>query len=607
VNIGVLAHPKKSMDAELGDLRTALSRRGIGDPPWRETTEGDDAPRLVGELLDRGVDRLLIWGGDGTVRGCIDAVSSAPVTLAIMPAGTANLLAANLGIPTELEAALDVALSGRRRCLDVGTVNGERFSVMAGVGFDALMIRRADAGLKDKLGRLAYVAAGVGGVGRSAVDTRVEIDGETWFEGAATCVLAGNMGDVLGGIAAFPQAEPDDGRLDARPDDQRRSSVLPLRGRDDGAPPARVTRRAAAVRAGRRGSAGGAFPGAQRGARRHRRLRPATRGRPMSTANPVPETWELTGDDARQTLARVGRRRLIIDAFQRLRAADGFSHARSLAFLGILLFVEAVIAAIGISQGLGSSQLSKAISEALQSVLPGPAGSVLQEAAGQAQRAASSGHWLAIAFGTVGALVTGTTVMGQIERAVNRIYGMEADRPTVSKYRRAFLLAISAGMLAAFALVTLGLGGSLARALDLRDVVTVWSVLRWPLGVALLVVSVGLILNWAPRRHQPAWSWMSFAAAVAAALLVAVTALLNVFFGLSGTFGDTYGPLAGIIALAFWTYATSVALLLGTALAAQLEAVRSGEAAAISAVKTRASQPRPARAAGSDATRGEKR
>jgi YegS/Rv2252/BmrU family lipid kinase len=214
VNIGVLAHPKKSMDAELGDLRTALSRRGIGDPPWRETTEGDDAPRLVGELLDRGVDRLLIWGGDGTVRGCIDAVSSAPVTLAIMPAGTANLLATNLGIPTELEAALDVALSGRRRRLDVGTVNGERFSVMAGVGFDALMIRRADAGLKDKLGRLAYVAAGVGGVGRSAVDTRVEIDGETWFEGAATCVLAGNMGDVLGGIAAFPQAEPDDGRLD---------------------------------------------------------------------------------------------------------------------------------------------------------------------------------------------------------------------------------------------------------------------------------------------------------------------------------------------------------------------------------------------------------
>ena len=71
---------------------------------------------------------------------------------------------------------------------------------------------------------------------------------------------------------------------------------------------------------------------------------------------------------------------------------------------------------------------------------------------------------------------------------------------------------------------------------------TVWSILRWPLGVALLIVSVGLILNWAPRRHQPAWSWMSFAAVVTVALLVVVTVLLNVFFGLSGTFGRHLRP-----------------------------------------------------------------
>ena len=212
--VGVLAHPGKTMDGGLDDLRAELRRRGVERPLWRETPDGDAVPRLVEELLGRGVERLVVWGGDGTVRACIDAVGSAPVTLAIMPAGTANLLAANLGIPTELEAALDVGLSSRRRTLDVGTVNGERFGVMAGVGFDALMIRRADAGLKDKLGRLAYVAAGVGGVGRSAVGTRVAIDGETWFDGPTTCVLVGNLGDVLGGIAAFPQARPDDGLLD---------------------------------------------------------------------------------------------------------------------------------------------------------------------------------------------------------------------------------------------------------------------------------------------------------------------------------------------------------------------------------------------------------
>ena len=261
MNVGVLAHPEKTMDGGLDDLRAALLRHGIGDPIWRETPDGDAVPRQVEELLGRGVDRLVVWGGDGTVRACIDAVGSAPVTLAIMPAGTANLLAANLGIPTELDAALDIALSGRHRTLDVGTVNGERFGVMAGVGFDALMIRRADAGLKDKLGRLAYVAAGVGGVGRSAVGTRVEIDGETWFDGPATCVLAGNMGDVLGGIVAFPRGAArrraagrgrrHRGRrprlgADAGPDDRRRSGVLSLRRGDDGPPPARVPRRAAA-------------------------------------------------------------------------------------------------------------------------------------------------------------------------------------------------------------------------------------------------------------------------------------------------------------------------------------------------------------------------
>lgn len=212
--IGVIAHPGKKMDGGLDDLRAALRERGVHDALWRETSGADDVPALVEELLGAGVSLLLVWGGDGTVRHCIDAVGDARVELAIMPAGTANLLAANLGIPPELEAALDVALSGERRMLDVGTVNGERFGVMAGVGFDALMIRRADAGLKDKLGRLAYVAAGVGGVGHSAVGTRVEVDGETWFDGPSTCVLAGNLGDLFGGIVVFPEARPDDGHLD---------------------------------------------------------------------------------------------------------------------------------------------------------------------------------------------------------------------------------------------------------------------------------------------------------------------------------------------------------------------------------------------------------
>ncbi len=315
----------------------------------------------------------------------------------------------------------------------------------------------------------------------------------------------------------------------------------------------------------------------------------------MSTANLVPETWHLTGDDAKETLSHIGRRRLVKDALTRLRFSDGFSHARSMAFLGILLFVEGVIAAVGISSALGNSASSDSIVKALQSIVPGPAGRILTQAASQAHQVASSGYWAAIAFGTIGALVTGATMMGQIERAMNRLYGIESDRAAASKYAHAFLLTLTAGTLAALAFVGMGLGSAVASALGNSSTRMIWNVARWPLGILLLVAAIALILRWAPRRHQPTWSWMSFGAVAAVALMALVTVVLNVFFHFSSTFGTTYGPLAGIIALAFWSYATSIALLVGAALAAQLEAVRADVAAPRSASKILESEPQFAR------------
>ena len=212
--VGVVAHSGKTLGGGLGALRTLLAQHGVDDQLWREVPKSKFVPKMVAELIDAGVDLLFVWGGDGTVQKCIDTVGKAPITLAILPAGTANLFATNLGIPTDLEEAVSIGFTGRRRTLDVGIVNGERFGVMAGIGFDALMIRDADGGLKDRLGRLAYVVAGIRDVGRDAVQAKVEVDGMDWFKGPATCVLVGNMGDVLGGMSAFPDARPDDGRLD---------------------------------------------------------------------------------------------------------------------------------------------------------------------------------------------------------------------------------------------------------------------------------------------------------------------------------------------------------------------------------------------------------
>ena len=314
----------------------------------------------------------------------------------------------------------------------------------------------------------------------------------------------------------------------------------------------------------------------------------------MSTARPVPETYHLTGDDAWQTLGSTGRGRLMADALRRLRFADGFSHARSLAFLVTLVFMQGLIALVGLASTLGESQIGRLIARSLEAAAPGPAGKVLTQAVNQANQAGGSSPSTALWVGLLGALVTGTTAMGQFERGVNRIYGVERDRPTPQKYGRAFLLAITAGVLGSAAFAALAFGRAVADSLDSDLATTLWNTLRWPVSLLLAAATIGLMLRWSPRRRQPGWSWLAFGAVVAVVLWGLATLVLAWFFQWSSTFGQTYGPLAGIVALTMWSLFSSIAVLYGAALAAQLEAVRAGDPAV---QDPRADDPRSAAAA----------
>jgi YegS/Rv2252/BmrU family lipid kinase len=214
--VGVLAHEAKSLGDGLAALRRGLADAGHADPPWRQVDASKKAPKQVRRLLEEGIGRLLVWGGDGTVRRCVDEIvaQDATVDLAILPAGTANLLAHALDIPIDLDGALDVALGNATRAIDVGVMNGEAFVVMAGTGFDALMIRDAEDGMKDRFGKLSYLRSGARHLGTDGARAKVDVDGERWFAGPAACVLVGNVGSIVGGVRAFPNAQPDDGRLD---------------------------------------------------------------------------------------------------------------------------------------------------------------------------------------------------------------------------------------------------------------------------------------------------------------------------------------------------------------------------------------------------------
>ncbi len=144
----------------------------------------------------------------------------------------------------------------------------------------------------------------------------------------------------------------------------------------------------------------------------------------------------------------------------RFRASDGFSHARSLAFVTSLLLVQGVILLVGLAASLGDTDLSATIVRTINEAVPGPAGKALTDAVFHAYTTGASGQHLVLVFIGVTTLITGSTLMGQMERALNRLYGIEQDRPTVQKYGRAFLLALTAGVLstAAFAMFALGHG-----------------------------------------------------------------------------------------------------------------------------------------------------
>jgi diacylglycerol kinase (ATP) len=212
--VAVIAHAGKSFGGGLPELRRELERQGVDDPLWIEVPKSRFAPKQLKRALDEGSELLFVWGGDGTIQRSIDAMAGSDAALAILPAGTANLLATNLGVPQDIEQAVSIGLRGERRKLDVGRFNGERFAVMAGAGFDASMIQEADGTLKDRLGRVAYVWTGFKNLRAKPFKATIDVDGVSWYAGAASCILVGNVGRLFGGIEVFEDARPDDGRLE---------------------------------------------------------------------------------------------------------------------------------------------------------------------------------------------------------------------------------------------------------------------------------------------------------------------------------------------------------------------------------------------------------
>lgn len=181
---------------------------------WETTTESDPGSQIASEAVSQGAEVVIAFGGDGTVRACAEGVDGTGTPLGVIPAGTGNLLARNLGIPEDLEKAVAVALGQTTRRLDSGRANGELFLVIAGVGLDAEVMAGTDDRAKDRIGSLAYFVEGARHLGDPSFEAKVIVAGADMADGPWATVLVGNLSKLQGGIDLFPDSSPDDGVLE---------------------------------------------------------------------------------------------------------------------------------------------------------------------------------------------------------------------------------------------------------------------------------------------------------------------------------------------------------------------------------------------------------
>ncbi|MEO3811476.1 diacylglycerol kinase family protein [Sphaerisporangium sp. B11E5] len=246
--VAVIAHQKKTLGGGLDRLRVVLSEYDVGELLWYEVPKSKKAPKKVKKALKNGAKLVFVWGGDGMVQRCADTMAGSGVPMAVLPAGTGNLFAGNMGIPEDLDESVRIGFQGERRKLDLGVLNGEHFAVMAGAGFEAEMMADVDGAAKGKLGRLAYFRAAARHVGGTPVPMEIKIDGVTWFKDEASCLMLANVGTITGGIEAFDDARPDDGWLDVGVSTARgpiqwaRVFATMATGRSEDSPFVRITR-----------------------------------------------------------------------------------------------------------------------------------------------------------------------------------------------------------------------------------------------------------------------------------------------------------------------------------------------------------------------------
>ncbi|MFK0168739.1 diacylglycerol kinase family protein [Streptomyces sp. NPDC090306] len=217
--VTVVVNPTVTGERDRDALRRVLESHGHRTPTFVETTAEDPGGGQAAAALRDGARLVVACGGDGTVRAVAEALAGSGVPLVVVPSGTGNLLARNLGLPLAPTDALDAALRGTPHRLDLARAEGDdfertHFAAMAGAGLDAAIMERTADGAKSVIGWPAYVVAALTSLNTPPMALTLRLDGAPALRREARMVLVGNVGTVQGGTTLLPAARPDDGRLD---------------------------------------------------------------------------------------------------------------------------------------------------------------------------------------------------------------------------------------------------------------------------------------------------------------------------------------------------------------------------------------------------------
>lgn len=218
----VVINPMKSPAGDFkADFHRLCEAEGWDEPLWLETTAEDTGLGQARQALEAGVDVVVAAGGDGTVRCVAEVLAGTGTPMGLVPLGTGNLLARNLGIDiTDPLAASRDVLNGTEASVDVVKAvldhsdDEQLFLVMAGLGYDAAIMANTVDELKDRVGWLAYVEAGIRHLPGKPVKAEISLDGQPGVTRRIRSVMVGNCGKIMGGVEIFPDAKVDDGILD---------------------------------------------------------------------------------------------------------------------------------------------------------------------------------------------------------------------------------------------------------------------------------------------------------------------------------------------------------------------------------------------------------